>query len=160
MKIAISALLTVILAGCAIEGVGWQGHVDAYNNAAAAGGEYVALNRGTRDAGWYAGWCATIEPHFKLMSDVHDRVERYCAAMQAQPQNAEAIQRDLATMLTEGSVSATGSRNAAYSAFGASNAIPRAPTGTAQTQYVPMQTKSPVHCTSTTLGNFVNTDCQ
>lgn len=92
-KAMMIALLPAVLAGCAIEGVGWQGHVDAYNNAAAAGGEYVALNRNARDASWYAGWCAAIEPHFKLMSDVHDRVERYCAAMQTQPQNAPAIQR-------------------------------------------------------------------
>jgi hypothetical protein len=134
-----------LLAGCAIEGVGWQGHVDAYNNAAADGREYVSLHRETRDATWYAGWCSAIRPHFARMGDVRDRVDHYCAAMQAQPESAGAIWMDLVTTLDAGTSSATASRDSAYTAVGAS---------------AQLQQAKQVHCTTTQFGNATNTDCR
>lgn len=143
-NIAYGCLLS-LLAGCAIEGVGWQGHVDAYNNAAADAREYASLHREAKDAKWYAGWCSAIRPHFARMGDVLDRVDRYCTAMQAQPENAEAIRLDLIATLNSGSSSATTSRDSAYSAFGAS---------------AQLQQSKQVHCTTTQFGNSTNTDCR
>ena len=137
--------LLSLLAGCAIEGVGWQGHVDAYNNAAADGLEYASLHRETKDATWYAGWCSAIRPHFARMGDVRDRVDHYCAAMQAQPESAEAIRMDLVGTLNAGTSSATASRDSAYSAFGAS---------------AQLQQAKQVHCTTTQFGNATSTDCR
>jgi hypothetical protein len=140
-----AAIMTIALSSCAVEGVGWQGRVDAYNNAAEAGREFADLNRGERDAAWYAGWCSAIEPHFKLMSTVHERVDKYCTQMQRQPENAAAIQQSLVATLNASKSSATDSRNAAYAAFGAS----------AQAQQ-PKQ----VHCTAVQYGNATSTDCR
>ena len=145
MRRITGVICIVSLAGCAIEGVGWQGHVDAYNNAAAAGSEYAALNRGTRDSAWYAGWCGAIEPHFARMSDVHDRIDHYCQAMQRQPDDATAIQADLVSTLIAGGTSANDSRNSAYAAFGAS---------------MQAQQAKQVHCTSIQYGTTTNTDCR
>jgi hypothetical protein len=41
----------------AIEGVGFDGRVNAYRNAADDGCELDALNRGARDSLRHAGWC-------------------------------------------------------------------------------------------------------
>jgi len=133
------------LSGCAIEGVGWQRRVDAYNNAAEAGREFADLNRGDRNAEWYAGWCAAIEPHFKLMGTVHERVDKYCAEMQRQPENAAAIQQSLVVTLNASRSSATDSRNAAYAAFGDSPQV---------------QQPKQIHCTTVQYGYATNTDCR
>jgi hypothetical protein len=156
MKRIVTALLPFVLAGCAIEGVGWQGHVDAYNNAAAAGREYASLNRGARDSAWYAGWCAAIEPHFARMSDVHGRVERYCQAMQAQPESAEAIRADLVATLNAGGSSATSERNSAYTAVGAAVQTQQAE----QQQQQRMQQAKQFHCTTQQFGTQTTTDCR
>jgi hypothetical protein len=138
----------VVLAGCAIEGVGFDGRVNAYNAAAQDSREYTALHTGQRDAEWYQGWCNAVAPHFVRMEDTHARVVRYCDAMQSQPQNAERIWNDLRGELTSASQEAVARRNGIAGAFAAQQ---RAQTA--------IRARS-VDCTSTAIGNTFNTHCQ
>ncbi|KAK48363.1 hypothetical protein BG58_32990 [Caballeronia jiangsuensis] len=163
-------LLPVLLAACAIEGVGFDGRVNAYRNAAADGREFAALNRGTRDAAWYAGWCGAIEPHFRRMSEQHARVDRYCAAMQAQPKEAEAIRSDLVADLSSGNSHAVDNRDEVLRGLGISAQLQQAQAQQLQAQAMQVQAanasrpifvqpNTAVHCTSTRFGNQVNTNC-
>lgn len=147
-------LLSGLLAACAIEGVGFDGRVDAYRNAAADAREFAALNRGTRDPAWYAGWCAAIEPHFRRMSEQHARVERYCAAMQAQPNNAEPIRQELANDLTSSGANVIDRRDEVLRGLGIAAQMQQA-----QAANRAATAKPYVHCTSTQLGNQVDTNC-
>lgn len=134
-----------MLAGCAIEGIGFDGRRDAYRNADRAGRDFEVLHSGARDAEWYAGWCNVVLPHFDRMSDAKDRVIQYCGAMQAQPENAASIQKSLADDLSKSWVisDAQAQRNAML--------------GVALIQ---QQAKpAPVNCTSNKFGNTVNTSC-
>jgi hypothetical protein len=151
-KLVLCGVAGAILNGCAIEGVGYDGRVDAFHNAAVDAREFTALNRGTRDAAWYAGWCAAIEPHLRRMSDIHVRVERYCAAMQSQPENAEAIRKDLATIINQGNATAVESRRAVLGALSESFQQ-------AQAQREQQAAKS-LYCTSQRNGNQIDTDCR
>lgn len=151
-KIVLCGVAGAMLNGCAIEGVGYDGRVDAYRNGAVAANEFAALNRGTRDSAWYSGWCASIEPHLRRMSDIHARVERYCGAMQSQPENAEAIRQDLAALLNQGNATAADKRRAVLGAL--SETLQQA-----QTQREQQAAKS-VHCTSQRTGNQIDTDCR
>lgn len=87
------------------------------------------------------------------MSDAKDRVTRYCAAMQAQPENAAMIQKTLADDLSKSWVisEAQAQRNAMLGAAMIQQARP-APF---QQQMAP----APVNCTSNKLGNTVSTSC-
>ena len=146
MKRRIAAGLCLsILAGCAIEGIGFDGRRDAYRNADRAGRDFVVLHSGARDPAWYAGWCNAVLPHFERMSDAKDRVIKYCGAMQAQPENAAAIQAALADDLSKSWVisDAQAQRNAVLGA------------ALIQQQAKP----APVNCTSNVVGNTVNTNC-
>lgn len=147
-------LLSGLLAACAIEGVGFDGRVDAYRNAAADAREFAALNRGTRNAGWYQGWCAAIEPHFRRMSEQHARVERYCAAMQAQPDNAEPIRQELANDLASSGTNALDRRDQVLRGLSISAQVQQAQAASRASSAKPY-----VHCTSTQFGNQVDTNC-
>ncbi|MCG5078045.1 hypothetical protein [Paraburkholderia tagetis] len=161
-------LLSAMLTACAIEGVGFDGRVNAYRNAATDGREFAALNRGARDAAWYAGWCAAIEPHFQRMSDVNARVKRYCAAMQTQQEAAEAIRQDLISTLLEGGKAADANRSAALGALAISAQMQQAQAAQAQQAQAAALMSRPlvtapataIHCTSQRLGYQVQTDCQ
>lgn len=61
------------------------------------------------------------------MGTVHERVDKYWAEMQRQPENVAAIQQSLVATLNASRSSATDSRNAAYAAFGASAQVLRRP---------------------------------
>ena len=156
--------MSVTLAACAIEGVGFDGRVNAYRNAAADGREFAALNRGAKDAGWYAGWCAAIKPHFERMSDVRGRVDRYCAAMEAQPDHAEEIRQDLIASLVDGGRAAQESRSTALGALAISAQMQQAQAMQAQAaaaQRPIVVAPSPaVRCNSYRYGNATTTDCQ
>jgi hypothetical protein len=91
MKTTAAVMLTLVLSGCAIEGVGFDGRVNAYRAAEQDSREYVALHMGKRDPAWYSEWCDVVRPHFQRMAEESSRVDRYCAAMQAQPENAQKI---------------------------------------------------------------------
>jgi hypothetical protein len=140
-----------MLGGCAIEGVGYDGRVNAYHNAAVDAREFVALNRGTRDSTWYAGWCAAIEPRFRRMGDTHARIKRYCGAMQSQPESAEAIRQELASVLNHGSAAAAADRSAALGTLSETLRQAQAQQG--------QQTAKPVRCTSQRTGSQIDTEC-
>ncbi|MDR5755296.1 MULTISPECIES: hypothetical protein [unclassified Caballeronia] len=163
-------LLPVLLAACAIEGVGFDGRVNAYRNAAADGREFAALNRGAHDAAWFVGWCGAIEPHFRRMSEQHARVERYCAAMQANPNDAEPIRSDLIAYLSSGNSYAIDHRDEVLRGLGISAQLQQAQAEQLQAQAmqaqalsasrpIVVQPNTAVHCTSTRFGNQVNTSC-
>lgn len=150
---AIAGLLVLtFMSGCAIEGVGFDGRVNAYNAAAQDSREYVALHIGMRGPAWYQGWCDAVAPHFARMDDTHARVLRYCEAMQKQPDNAETIWDNLRQDLTAASQDAAARRNSIVGAFVAQQQAQAAARAATVTR--------PVDCTSTTLGNTVNTRCQ
>jgi hypothetical protein len=154
-------LITTILSGCAIEGIGFDGRVNAYNNAAQDSREYVALHMSARDAAWYQGWCGVIEPHFRRMGDEDARVQRYCAAMQEQPQNAESIRESLVQDLSASGNNAVSRRNSVVSALGVQiqQRQAQAAARAAAPVYV-MPTRPIVNCTTTSFGNTANTRCQ
>lgn len=121
-----------------------DGRMNAYQNAARDGNDYVVLHQGAHDGAWYAGWCNAVLLHFDRMSEEKDRVIRYCAAMQTQPDNAASIQQALSTDLVDTANRAATNRNAALGALA-----------------LQMQPKAPVlNCTSTQVGNTVGTHCQ
>lgn len=158
-------VLCSMISACAIEGIGFDGRVNAYRNAAADGREYAALNRSSRNSAWYAGWCAAIEPHFRRMNDVHGRVERYCSAMQLQPDNAETIRQDLIATLIDGGKAATDNRSAALGALAVSAQMQQAQAMQAQAAAASARPAVPstspaMHCLSQRLGNQTYTDCQ
>lgn len=166
-KTGIALLLPMLLTACAIEGVGFDGRVNAFRNAAADGREFAALNRGTRDAAWYAGWCGAIEPHFQRMSEQHARVERYCAAMQVHPNDAEAIRQELVSDLATGNTNAVDNRDEVLRGLGISAQMQQAQAQQAQAQAQAAAASRPViiqpatstHCVSTRIGNQVSTNC-
>jgi HJR/Mrr/RecB family endonuclease len=96
------------------------------------------------------------------MGDVHARVERYCAAMQSQPQEAESIRQDLIATLNDGKAVTVDNRNAALNALAVSAQMQQAQAAmaaaTRPTVVVP--SNSTVHCTSQRSFNQVYTDCQ
>ncbi|WGS53604.1 hypothetical protein LFL96_21335 [Paraburkholderia sp. D15] len=140
-----AGLCLSVLAGCAVEGIGFDGRRDALMNADRAGRDYEVLHSGARDSAWYAGWCNVVLPHFDRMNDAKDRVIRYCGAMQAQPENAAMIQKTLADDLSKSWVisDAQAQRNAMLGA------------AMIQRQAKP----APLNCTSNAVGNTVNTSC-
>jgi len=147
MRRVMLAALACALSGCAIEGIGFDGRVDAYQNAARDGNEFVALHPGTRDTLWYEGWCAAELPHFKRMDDQYARMTRYCEAMKAQPEHAADIRASLIKDLDSGGVQADQRRNGALAALSAMAAA------------APPPKPAPVTCTSTTLGTSATTTC-
>jgi hypothetical protein len=141
------AALACALSGCAVEGIGFDGRVDAYHNAARDGNEFVALHPGIRETVWYEGWCAAELPHFKRMDDQYARVTRYCDAMKAQPEHAAEIRKSLIDDMQSGSVQANQRRNGALAVLGAIAATQAAPK------------PAPVTCTSTAFGTSATTTC-
>lgn len=158
MKNAGATLLSLMLCSCAIEGIGFDGRDLAYQNAASASREYVSLHRGERDASWYANWCSTIRPHFSHMSEESARIDRYCDAMQQQPENAAAIAHDLGSDLAESGKAAGAKRQAAWSALAAYSAAQQAQPQHTVTPYV-VPTAPAIHCTSYTVGAQTYTNC-
>lgn len=145
--ILLVAAIAGALSGCAIEGIGFDGRLDAYNNAARDGNEFVALHPGTRDAKWYEGMCAAELPHFKRMDDEYARVTRYCDAMQAQPEHAADILASLSKELDRGGAQAAQRRNGALAALSAMSAATPAPK------------PAPVTCNTTSFGISASTTC-
>ena len=95
-----------------------------------------------------------IEPHLRRMSDQHARVERHCAAMQAQPNDAEAIRQELANDLGASDANAVDSRDEVLRGLGISAQMQQAQAASRAAAAQPT-----AHCTSTQLGNQVNTNC-
>ncbi|MGF6771002.1 hypothetical protein P3T18_003481 [Paraburkholderia sp. GAS199] len=140
--LAVGACLA--LGACAIEGIGMDGRMNAYQNAARDGNDYVVLHQGARDGAWYADWCNAVLPHFERMSEEKNRIIRYCGAMQQQPENAASIQTALSNDLDDTARRAATNRNAALGALAAS-----------------MSQRPPaINCVATKYGNTVDTHCQ
>jgi hypothetical protein len=145
-RIAGISLLAILVSGCAIEGIGVDGHTLAYQNAEAASREYVSLHRGDRDSSWYANWCASIRPHLARMQDESARLDRYCKAMQDQPVQAANIAHDLAEYLNDAANTAARRSDADRSALAAFSATQQS-------------TAKPVHCASQSFGAQTYTNC-
>ncbi len=161
MKIIACCALVLSLSACAIEGIGFDGRVNAYQGAESDSREYTALHIGQRDAAWYAGWCDTLRPHFQRMSDELARVNRYCSAMQAQPENAQKIGQALTDELTRGRDGVQANRSAVLGGLAAYSQAQQAARPAQQVQYISTPSVSPtVNCSSYTLGNQVNTTCR
>jgi hypothetical protein len=99
------------------------------------------------------------------VGDVDARVKRYYAAMQAQPENAEAIRQDLIATLVDSGKAADGNRSAALGALAISAQMQQAQAAQAQASALmsrPVVTAlaTPIHCTSQRFGYEVQTDCQ
>ncbi|WP_024906182.1 hypothetical protein [Robbsia andropogonis] len=146
-KALLLATLVCTFSGCAIEGVGFDGRVNAYENAVRDGNEYVGLHPGTRDTAWYDGWCAAELPHFQRMSDQYARMTRYCDAMKAQPEHAAEIRTSLINDLQNANAQAHQRRDSVLAAVGAMAAAQPAPR------------PGPVTCTSTSIGTSTTTSC-
>ena len=170
MKIITALILVGGLAGCAIEGIGFDGRVNAYRAASQDSREYIALHTDQRDSAWYAGWCDVLRPHFQRMTDEAGRVNRYCAAMQAQPSNAPQIAHALSQELGQSANGAQANRNLALNAVAVMSQQQheeRIITLQKQQQVPPiaaptvMPTVTPaMNCTSYAVGNQVKTNCQ
>lgn len=166
MKIIAAFTLAAALSGCAIEGVGFDGRVNAYRAASQDSREYLALHTGQRDSAWYAGWCDVLRPHFQRMSDEAARVNRYCAAMQAQPDNAAKIAHALGQELEQSGNGAVANRNSALQSVAVMNQQQheeRMITLQQQQQFprIATPTVTPtVNCTSYTVGAQTHTNCQ
>jgi hypothetical protein len=163
MKIIIVLALIGGLAGCAIEGIGFDGRVNAYRAASQDSREYIALHAGQRDSAWYAGWCDVLRPHFQRMTDEAGRVNRYCAAMQAQPDNAPQIAHALGQELEQSANGAQANRTSALNAVAVMSQQQHEERMITQ-QQVPLITTPTVtpavNCTSYAVGNQVHTNCQ
>jgi hypothetical protein len=164
MKVIVACTLVITLSGCAIEGIGFDGRVNAYKAASSDSNEYIVLHSGIRDAGWYEGWCDVLRPHFQRMTDEEARVNRYCAAMLAQPENAPKIAHALAGELSDSANGAQASGNNAVAGMIAVTQAQQAQRQVQQAQPIPLiatPAVSPtVNCRSYAVGNQVNTTCQ
>lgn len=156
MKTIAGLLLAVpVLSGCAIEGIGTDGRTLAYQNAASESREYVALNRGQRDARWYAAWCDKIRPHFAHMSEQDAKLDRYCSAMQQQPEHAAEIQRALVEDLSASGEVAQQRSSQALNALALYSVMQ-----SAQPRAATPAVTAPVTCTSQAIGSQTYTNCR
>jgi hypothetical protein len=96
-----------------------------------------------------------------IQSDEDARVQRYCVAMQDQPQNAESIGESLLQDLSASGNNAVSRRNSVVSALGVQIQQQQAQAAARVTEPVYVTPTRPVvNCTTTSFGNTANTRCQ